>query len=253
MTTTEDSFLGGRLRILQPADGYRAGVDPVLLAASVPARPGESVLELGTGSAVALLCLLSRVPGLVATGVERNPEMAALARRNVLSNGLNASIVQADLADLPADLRETGFDHVIANPPFHDRSRGTAAKPGSREDGRGEETTVPVWVDVAIRRLRPGGRLSMIQRIERLPELVASLDGRVGDVRILPLSARAGRPAKLFILQAKKGARGPFSLLSAFVLHRGAAHLADGDDYSPEATAILRSGAPLDLQEFINR
>ena len=158
--TTEDAFLGGRLRIRQPAEGYRAGVDPVLLAASVPARPGETVLELGTGSGVALLCLLSRVPGLIGTGVERNPEMADLASKNAAANGLEARIVQADITNLPLALRETSFDHVIANPPFFDRSRGSAAKTGTREDGRGEETPVSIWVDVAIRRLNARGRLS---------------------------------------------------------------------------------------------
>ena len=51
----EDAFLGERLRIRQPATGYRAGSDPVFLAASVPALPGQSVLELGTGAGTALL------------------------------------------------------------------------------------------------------------------------------------------------------------------------------------------------------
>jgi tRNA1Val (adenine37-N6)-methyltransferase len=45
--TTFDAFLGGRITLEQPTKGYRAGVDPVLLAASVPARAGQSVLELG--------------------------------------------------------------------------------------------------------------------------------------------------------------------------------------------------------------
>lgn len=245
--TTEDDFLGGRLRIRQPAEGYRAGLDPVLLAASVPARPGETVLELGTGSAVALLCLLARVPDLEATGVERNPVMAALARQNVAANGFQAEIAEADVAQLPPDLREIAFDHVLANPPFFDRTRGSAAKIGSREDGRGEDTPVSVWVETAVRRLRPGGRLSLIQRAERLPEVLSCLDGRVGDVAVLPLASRKGRAAKLFILQAKKGAKGAFRLLAPFVLHRGDAHVSDGDDYTERASAILRQGAGLEL------
>ena len=251
--TTEDAFLGGRLRVRQPVKGYRAGADPVLLAASVPARSGDSVLELGTGCGVALLCLLSRVPGLSAMGVERNPEMAALALRNAEANGLAVRIVQADLSDLPPELREMSFDHVIANPPFFDRNRGSAAAIGSREDGRGEEISISVWIDVAIRRLRPAGRFSMIQRIERLPEVVGSLDQRVGDVCVLPLAPREGRSAKLFIVQAVKGAKGPFRLLRPFILHAGEAHVADGDDYSPEAAAVLRSGGSLDLRKFMNR
>lgn len=245
--TSEDQFLGGRLRIRQPVDGYRAGVDPVLLAASVPARPGQSVLELGTGSGVALLCLLARVQGLNAIGVERHPGMAELARENIFANGFDAEIRQADLADLPPDLRTRSFDHVVANPPFFDRTRGSAAKTGSREEGRGEETPVSTWIDTATRRLRAGGRLSLIQRAERLPEVLSCLDGRMGDVVVLPLAPRQARSAKLFILQGKKGAKGSFRLLSPFVLHKGTTHVADGDDYTDQASAILREGAGLEL------
>lgn len=245
--TTEDDFLGGRLRIRQPAEGYRAGLDPVLLAAAVPARSGESVLELGTGSGIALLCLLARVPGLAATGLERNPVMADLARRNIAANGFRADIVEADVAQPPPELRGIAFDHVLANPPFFDRAHGSAAKFGSREDGRGAATPVPVWVETAVRRLRPGGRLTLIQRAERLPEVLAALDTRMGDVVVLPLAPREGRAAKLFILHSKKGAKGAFRLLAPLVLHRGASHVADGDDYTERTSAILRRGAGLEL------
>ncbi|WP_413717660.1 tRNA1(Val) (adenine(37)-N6)-methyltransferase [Silicimonas sp. MF1-12-2] len=251
--TTEDDFLGGRIRLRQPRAGYRAGVDPVLLAASVPARPGQSVLELGTGTGAALLCLMARVAGLDGVGVERDPQLAALAAENAESNGIGAHIVEADLQEMPAELRAMSFDHVLANPPFFDRTGGSPAQDASREGGRGEETPLPTWTEAGIRRLKPGGVLSIIQRIERLPQLLASLDQRVGDLVVLPLAARSGREAKLFVLQAKKGAKGRFRLLPPFVLHSGPAHLADGDDYTPETSSILRDAAPLDLVALMNR
>ena len=77
--TTNDLFLGGKVTALQPAKGYRAGIDAVLLAASVPAKAGETVLELGCGVGVASLCLAARVEGVEITGVELQPEYAALA------------------------------------------------------------------------------------------------------------------------------------------------------------------------------
>lgn len=245
--TTTDAFLGGKLSVCQPRAGYRAGVDPVLLAASVPARPGEHVLELGLGSGVALMCLMARVPGLQAYGVERDTATADLARRNFEANGMDASIFHADLAQLPGDLRSRSFDHVIANPPFFDRRRGSPAADAGREGGRGDGLALETWVDTAIRRLAPGGRVSMIQRAERLPELLAHLDARVGDVLVLPLAPRLAREAKLVIVQARKGAHGRFRLLPPFVLHTGTNHLQDGDDYTPETSAILRQGAALDL------
>lgn len=250
--TTRNAFLGGRLTLMQPKEGYRAGIDPVLLAASVPARAGDSVLELGTGNGVALLCLMARVPGLDAVGVERDPALAALAVENARLNGHPARMAEADLADLPRDLRDRPFDHVMLNPPYFDRSKGSRAEP-DREGGRGEDTSLGDWLEVALRRLRPGGHLSLIQRIERLPEVLAPLSGKAGDIAVLPLAPRQGRAAKLFLLHAKKGTNGKFCLLAPLVLHSGAAHVQDGDDYTPEIAEVLRNGAALELADLMNR
>ena len=94
---TLDLFLGGRLRIFQPNSGYRAGIDPVLLAASLPAKAGERVLELGCGVGVASLCLMCRVAGVEVSGVEFNPKLADLARCNGRENGLSLNIFDGDI------------------------------------------------------------------------------------------------------------------------------------------------------------
>ncbi len=242
---SRDLFLGGRLRILQPRAGYRAATDPVLLAAAVAARPGEAVLELGCGAGVALLALAARVPGLRLAGVERQADYADLARRNATANGIAATIWHADLAALPRDLRAQSFDHVCANPPYHPAVATPAHDPG-RDGALREATPLAVWIDAGLRRLRAGGRLTLIQRVERLPDILAALDGRAGSVAVRPLSSRAGRATGRVLLQARKGARGPFRLLAPLVLHAGAAHERDGDDFAPAARAILRDAAPLD-------
>lgn len=249
--TTDDAFLGGRLQITQPAKGYRAGVDPVLLAAAVAARPGQSVLELGCGVGTALLCLMARVQGLDVAGVESDPEMVELARGNLERNGFMGEVFECDISTLPGSLKDRSFDYVIANPPFFDRARGSGADDPGREAGRGEAAPLGVWADVAIRRLKPGGILTFILRAERLPVFLAGMDGRVADIVALPLVARTGRPAKLVLASARKGAGGDFRLLSPFVLHVGGRHLKDGDSYSETASAILRDGAPLDMAGLI--
>ena len=98
---TEDGFLGGRLSLLQPARGYRAGVDPVFLAAATPARPGQSVLDLGCGVGTAALCLGARVPDLSLAGLERQPDYAALARENATRNGIPLTVIEGDLPARP--------------------------------------------------------------------------------------------------------------------------------------------------------
>ena len=188
---------------------------------------------------------MARVKGLHVTGVERQPVLAELARANLSRNDLSGEIVTGDIAELPQDVKEQSFDHVILNPPFFDRKGGSAASDKGREGGRGENTPLAVWLDIAIRRLAPKGCLAIIQRSERLPDVLGGLDGRVGDICIQPLSAREGRMAELFVTTAKKGARGPFRLAAPVVLHEGHAHEKDGDSYSEIARKVLREGLSL--------
>lgn len=241
----QDVLLGGRVRLWQPGRGYRAGVDPVLLAAACPARPGQRVLDLGCGAGAVALCLAARVPGLVLTGVERQPAMADLARRNGMGQGAALTVVTADLADLPADLRQQSFDHVVMNPPYFRRGASVSGPDPAREAAMGEDTPLATWLAVAARRLAPGGWLSVIQRADRLEDLMAGLGG-LGSVEIVPLWPRAGRAARLVILRARKGGRAPLRLLAGLVLHEGSHHPGDRDHYTPAAQAVLRDAAPLD-------
>ena len=241
---TQDAFLGGRLLLWQPEEGYRAGVDPVLLAAACPARRGESVLELGCGVGAASLCLGARVPGLRLVGVERQPRMAELARRNAQETQTEIEFLTADLADLPADLRQRSFDHVIANPPYFLRTESLASDHAAREAAMGEDTPLNVWLSVAARRLVPRGWLTVIHRPDRLGDLLSGL-GTLGSIHIQPLVPRAGRDAALILVRARKGGRAPLRLHAPVVLHAGPTHLRDGEDYTPEIHAVLRDAAPL--------
>jgi len=239
---TRDVFLGGRLAVWQPRTGYRAATDPVLLAAAVAARPGQSVLELGCGAGVALLSLGCRVPGLALHGVERQADYAGLARRNAAENGIAAQVTTADLTALPAALR-VSFDLVLANPPYY-RPGSPAAQDAGRDAALREETPLGAWIDAGLRRLKDGGLLTLIHLAERLPEILVALDGRAGAV-VRPVAARAGRAAGRVLVQARKGGKAPFRLLAPLVMHAGVAHLADGDDFTPEAQAVLRDGQAL--------
>ena len=244
---SEDGFLSGRLRIAQPRRGYRAATDPVFLAAAVVARAGESVLELGCGAGVASLCLGARVQGVHLTGLELQPAYAALAKSNSEANGIPFEVVEGDLSSMPAALRARSFDHVIANPPYFPQGGGTAADDRGRETARREETPLAEWLSAAVKRLKPGGRLTMIQAAERLPDLLISLGPAAGSAVVLPLVPRIGRNASRVILQARKGGRAAFRLAAPFILHNGERHMADGDDFTSQARAVLRDGAALEF------
>lgn len=239
---TKDAFLGGKLHLLQPCDGYRAGIDAVLLAAAVQAEPGQRVLELGCGVGTAILCLGARVPDLVCTGVERQADMADLAAQNG-QQGLE--VVCADLAALPLHVRDRQFDHVLANPPYYDRTASVSSKDTAREAAHGEHTPLAKWVSVAGKRLAPKGQATFIHRAERLPDLLGALPHDLGSVEVLPLTSRTGRVAERVILRARKNGRAAFRLHPPLILHQGAAHTQDGDSYVPRIRDVLRSGAPL--------
>ncbi|MFQ5565270.1 MAG: tRNA1(Val) (adenine(37)-N6)-methyltransferase [Paracoccaceae bacterium] len=247
--TCEDRLLGGRVRLIQPLSGYRAATDPVLLAAAVAARPGQRVLDLGCGAGAAALCLAARVSGLELHGLEIQPAYLALAAENARLNATAIALHEGDVAAPPRALRQLDFDHVMVNPPYHAGS--AVASPVAARDRAHREgaSGLADWIAAGLARLKPKGWLTVIHRAERAPELLRLLDGPAGAIAMLPLAPRAGRDAGRVIVRARKGARAPFRLLAPLVLHTGHAHVRDEDDFSPEATAVLRDAAALDFNE----
>lgn len=237
---TVDRLLGGRVVLHQAAEGYRAAIDPVLLAAAVPARTGERALDLGCGDGAAMLCLAARVPGVALTGLERDPAAAARARAGASDSGLadRVTVVEGSVDAPPASLARA-FDHVLANPPFHPWDH--TGSPDAARAAANRETAAGLapWVAAAHACLRPRGRLVLIHRADRLDRALAALAPRFGSFAVVPLWPRAGRPAKRVVVIARAGGRGPMSLLPGLVLH------GDGATFTGEAQAVLADAAPL--------
>ncbi|MFN4128833.1 MAG: tRNA1(Val) (adenine(37)-N6)-methyltransferase [Paracoccaceae bacterium] len=239
---TDDKFLCGRLNLLQPIKGYRAATDPVLLAAACPARAGDRVLDIGCGAGAASLCLGARVPGAQLWGLEVQPGYAALARRNAARNGIVMQVHDGDLAQMPAALR-VDFDHVIMNPPYYP-PEGTRSPVLARARAMQVDLPLGDWVQAGARRLAPGGWLTLICGTDGLPAVLTGA-AKLGSVAVLPLTPREGRPALRIIVQARKGGRGPFRLLAPLVIHAGQVHDGDRENYTPEASTVLRNGNDL--------
>ncbi|MDD9730105.1 methyltransferase [Mameliella sp. AT18] len=244
---TEDAMLGGRVRLLQPKDGYRAGTDPVVLAAAVAARPGQSVLELGCGAGPGLCCLGARVPGLRLSGLELQPGYADLARQNLAHNGLQGEIWTGNLSDPPPELKAQSFDHVFANPPYFEAGKRISADESGREIALAGETPLADWVACAARRLKPRGYATFIQRAERLPDLIVAMQGRLGALELLPLLPREGRPPRLILLRGRKEGRAPFRFHAGAVIHAGDRHEEPGNRYTARFEAIMIQAAPLEF------
>jgi len=241
---TEDRLLGGRVVLRQPRDGFRAAIDPVLLAAAVPAREGDRVLEVGAGTGAASLCLAKRVPGLTVHGLELQRDLARLFAENARLNGLADQVhaVPGDLLRPPPIMERDTYDHVFANPPYLDAAQ---ADPADRADRRlasvEGEAALEDWIAFALSMTKPKGSFTFIHRADRLVEILAALHGKAGGVIVFPLWPRAGSPAKRVIIQARKSSRAPTVLASGIALH------GDGQGYTPEAEAVLRDGWALPL------
>lgn len=241
---TDDSLLGGGVALWQPRTGYRVSIDAVLLAAAVSPRAGERVLDAGCGAGAVGLCLLKRAgeTPFEIVGVEAQPEYAELARENVARNGVQGryTIIDGDLARPPVALLERPFDQVMSNPPYMDTGAGTPS-PDDAADKANRESALDLegWIARCLARLRSRGTLTLVQRADRLPAVLAALHGKAGEIAVLPLWPAAGEPARRVIVRARKGVGGPAKLLPGLVLHGG-----EGK-YTPQAEAILRDAAPL--------
>ncbi|RKQ70095.1 tRNA1(Val) (adenine(37)-N6)-methyltransferase [Oceanibaculum indicum] len=239
---SEDRLLGGRVLLRQPRQGYRAAIDPVLLAASLDPKPGQHVLDIGCGVGAAALCLLARRPDITITGIEIQPGLAELARQNAALNGVadRFQIIEGDIAALRLAER---FDHAMSNPPFLPPDRGNAPPDASKALAHVEdEADLPAWTHFAATALPHRGTLTLIHRADRLTELLAALeDARFGSVVIFPLWPRTGTPAKRVLVRAAKGGKAPLVLSPGLLLHG-----ADGG-FTPAAEAILRDAAALTL------
>lgn len=236
--TTTDRFLDCRLLIEQPTEGFRAGLDAVMLAAAVPAKPGERVLELGSGVGTAALCLAATVMCSV-TGVEIDRASVLLARKNALANGLaeRARFVHGNATTSPREIREE-FAHVFSNPPFHD-SDGSASPNMDRRRAMQDWAGLGAWITAGLRRTRSGGTFTMIIRADRLAVVL----GRVLDnqVTIFPLWPRKEKSPKRVIVRIRKERGVGFTLLPGLSLH------SKSGKYTREAEAVLRGRSRLDL------
>jgi tRNA1(Val) A37 N6-methylase TrmN6 len=241
---TEDRLMGGRVRLRQPRDGYRAAIDPVFLAASVAAGPRQFVLDVGCGPGAAMLCLAARVPELRVVGLDMQRDLVRLAGDNVLLNGMEAraSAVLGDLLHPPPRLSPGAFDHVIANPPFSERGRVTSAPiPGKAEATIEGEADLAAWVRFCLAMVRAKGTVTFIHRADRIDALLGQIAGRAGEVVIFPLWPGQGRAASRVLVRARKQIAAPARLAAGLVLHE-----ADGR-LTTTAEAVLREGRGLEL------
>jgi tRNA1(Val) A37 N6-methylase TrmN6 len=238
---SEDALLGGRVMLRQPVQGYRAAIDPILLAAAVPAEPRDHVLDIGCGAGAASLCLTVRA-GCRVTGLDPDRAMVRLAGDNAGLNRVGDRMIAmiGDLLNPPRRLEQGSFDHVMANPPYIEHGAGTPprapGKAGATIEGAAD---LSGWIAFALAMARNKGSVTFVHRADRLEQLLAQFAGRAGELVVFPLWAGPAKDAKRVLVRARKGVATPTRLAPGLVLHD-----ADGR-YTEAAESVLRHGAAL--------
>lgn len=243
---TEDALLNGRLRIRQPARGYRVNIDTVLLAAALPSArlrsDGMRVVEPCCGVAAALLAVAVEHPRhgqAEFVGIERDANYAALARENIALNGQAhcTRIIEAEALDPSADYGV--FDYVLLNPPYDTAGEGRPPSEGKRAAYIADRP-IADWIKVWSNRMTAHASLTLIHRAHRLGEILTALEGRLGGVEVFPIRPSAAANASRVIVRARKGSRAPLKLFAGLDLHPSDD---SKDKYTPETEAILRGEA----------
>jgi tRNA1(Val) A37 N6-methylase TrmN6 len=239
--TTKDKFLSGKLTVEQPAKGFRAGLDAVMLAAAVPASAKSEVLELGSGVGTASLCLAARVKDCGVTGVELDAALVEMSIRNAKANGVGdrVTFVEDNVFALRPALRHV-FDHVMCNPPFHDE-KGVRSPSAAKNQALRDEHRLRDWIEAGLKRTAPRGTFTIIIRADRLREVIGYLPET--GVNVFPLWPKPVEPAKRVLIQIRRGSRAQGMILPGLVLHN------DDGKYTPDADAVLRGERALVLRQ----
>jgi tRNA1Val (adenine37-N6)-methyltransferase len=220
---TLDTFLGGRIQIIQQRRGYRFSIDAVLLSQFVKLRRNEKVIDLGTGCGVLPLLLSQTTKAISFVGVEVQRGLADLATRNVHLNQLESriSILHQDFRSLKKTFPPGAFDVVLSNPPYRrhlsGRTNPSAEKAIARHEIKG---TLDDLISIASYLLPPKGRCYLIYPATRAVDLLATLRGRnVEPKRVRWVHPHADEEANLILVEALKTSGVELKTLPPLILH----------------------------------
>lgn len=238
---TQDFLLNGKVSIRQSSEGYRAAIDPVFLAAATPVKSGDKVLDVGVGTGAASLCLMKRINGLHAYGVDVQDIMLEHAAYNAKANNADIYLVKGDIALGNIEgLEKNSYDCVMTNPPF--MNDGLDSPNNIKAKAHKESScTLSDWINYCVKMVKPRGYFSVIHRADRAAEILHHLYGKLGNLIVIPLWPKEQQNAKRVIIVGRKGVKTPL------IMHKGIVVHDDNGSYTNEAEAILKEAQAIHL------
>lgn len=234
---TTDTFFGGGIRVKQPRRGYRFSIDAVILSGCLHPRPGDIIVDLGTGCGVIPILLAFRRPDVRIWGVEVQESLAALAAENVRVNGMESrvTVLGVDLRDIGTDAFGGAVDWIVSNPPYRRSQSGRVNPNTERALARHEiAMTLPDLIAAARRVLKTGGRLAVIYTAERAAELLSEMRSEHIEPKYLrSIHSDRRSNARLILVEGIKNGRPGVVLPSPLIVYN------ENGDYSEEIRSLM--------------
>ena len=217
MEYSVDKFLGNKVLLKQSKEGLRATSDSVLVAALVPIKRGESVLDVGAGNGVIGCCLNARIPCVI-TAIETQSDLCSLIQENADLNKAKIEVIQQDIFSKHDSLKGKLFHHVITNPPFYEISKNTRQNPEQRK-AYVQNFDLKKWLEYCLKHLRAKGSFNLIHRPEMLGQILPVLEKKLGNIEIFPIVSKEGEPAKRILVRGILNKNGSLILHSPLIMH----------------------------------
>ena len=204
-----DDLQRNHLRIIQKTDGFCFGMDAVLLSGFAAVKPGERVLDLGTGTGIIPILLSAKTEGEHFTGLEIQEEIAGMAKRSVSMNGLEKKIeiVNGDIKEASRIFGAASFDVVTTNPPYMNDAHGLKNPTEVKAISRHEVLcTLEDVVREGAKVLKHGGRMYMVHRPHRLIEILNTMTKyRLEPKRMKLVHPFRDKEANMVLIEAVRG------------------------------------------------
>lgn len=235
---TSDELRRYGLKLLQPRDGYRYSLDPLLLCAFAGERAtGKTIIDLGSGCGVIPLIMTRHYGASRALGVEVQAEMAQLAQRNIALNGLDSSvrILHDDILNLRRHFPVSSFDLLLSNPPFRVPGTGKISPKVGRDAARHETTaTLHDFLAAAKYLVTTSGSIFFVHHPSRLQEfMTTAAELKLAVSRLRMVYGTISSEARIFLAELKKGRKCDFTVEPALIIY------GEEGNYTGEAETIL--------------
>lgn len=204
---TTDTFFNGRVSIRQSTQGYRFSIDAILLAALPRPKPGDRIMDIGTGCGILPILLAFRYPDIQILGIELQGTLAKIAEKNVTANHMQdrITVLNHDIRYLKNEMIGGTVDWIISNPPYRSANSGRINPNAERAQARHEiHLNIQDLIQNAQKFLRTGGHFAVIYPCERMVDLFYEMrKAGIEPKWVQSIHSHQADAAKLMLVQGR--------------------------------------------------